>query len=208
MKKCNICSSVNRVYLNSRYRKLLCATHRDHIRRYGELKLHTRRSPNQIKIYKNYAIIDLYNKSNVKINEAKISLDKVNLVKKYRWNLKTSGHGGLDYIQNKTHNILLHRLILNAPKKYLVDHINGDSLDNRNNNLRLATIAQNGQNRRKLSKGVSFDKRDSRWDAYIIANNKRFYLGRFKTKGEATKARRNAEIMHFKEFAPKKTVHS
>lgn len=43
----------------------------------------------------------------------------------------------------RQHTILLHRFILNAPDGLQVDHINGDGLDNRRANLRLATNAQN-----------------------------------------------------------------
>ena len=60
--------------------------------------------------------------------------------------------------------VQLHRLIMNAPKGLLVDHRNGDSLDNRRANLRLATHSQNQWNRQKIKNttsrfvGVSFYK--------------------------------------------------
>lgn len=61
--------------------------------------------------------------------------------------------------------VLMHRFLLQAERGVCVDHINGDTLDNRRCNLRLATPALNGINRRKRVagrsrfKGVSFDKR-------------------------------------------------
>jgi len=44
-------------------------------------------------------------------------------------------------------NVYMHRLILGAPEGVLVDHINGDGLDNRRSNLRLCTRSQNNMNR-------------------------------------------------------------
>ena len=64
-------------------------------------------------------------------------------------------------------SVWMNREILNAPPGLLVDHRNHDTLDNRRENLRLATYVENGRNRRKLSrrnksskyKGVTFYKK-------------------------------------------------
>lgn len=102
-----------------------------------------------------------------------------------------TGDGGCIYamrIDTKTGrrvNLRMHRVILDAPEHLQVDHINGNGLDNRKSNLRLVTPAQNIQNQRKAKdntsgyKGVSWDKRLSRWRAIISANGKSKYLGSF-----------------------------
>lgn len=93
--------------------------------------------------------------------------------------------------------LLLHRLILNAPKKLLVDHINRDTLDNRRANLRLATASQNLGNMRKKRNntsgytGVTYiktGKRSKRWRAQITFNNRNIHLGDYLTKEEAARA--------------------
>jgi hypothetical protein len=102
----------------------------------------------------------------------------------------------------------LHREIMNPPKGLLVDHRNGDSLDNRRANLRLATHSQNIHNRRKIKTktasiyiGVFFDKRMDKWGAKIRFQNKRIYLGSFKSEIDAAKAYDAAAKKHHGDFA-------
>jgi len=75
--------------------------------------------------------------------------------------------------------VKLHRLIMNAPKELLVDHRNGNSLDDRRANLRLATRTENQWNSRKtknkssMFKGVSLIKKTGRCTAYIDVADKK-----------------------------------
>ena len=84
-------------------------------------------------------------------------------------------------------SILLHRLLLNAPRDKQVDHINGDGLDNRRCNLRLCSHAENMRNSRSRSglKGATFDKRRNKWYARICVNRRQIFLGFFDSEEEA-----------------------
>jgi len=92
-----------------------------------------------------------------------------------------------------------HRYILNCPEDKVVDHINGDTLNNRISNLRIASQQQNCWNKSKLSTrkchskylGVTWVKATSKWQARIG----NIYLGRFEKEEDAglaydTKARK------------------
>lgn len=90
--------------------------------------------------------------------------------------------------------VLLHRFILNAPRGSYVDHIDGDSMNCRRGNLRLATSRQNNANsylavtNTSGFKGVYWNKPKRKWQAYISLNNKSKYIGRFHDIEDAARA--------------------
>ncbi len=84
--------------------------------------------------------------------------------------------------------ILMHRYLMDAPDELQVDHINGDGLDNRRCNLRLATRTQNVWNCQRSRPastfvGVSKKRRKFRAMAYIDGRAK--HLGYFATAEQA-----------------------
>jgi len=105
----------------------------------------------------------------------------------------------LDDPDYKQHTIWMHRAIWEMhngpiPKGLFIDHINGDSLDNRLENLRLCTIAQNGYNRRENKagqssrfKGVYFYRQYGKWRAQIQPAGRLFCIGYFDTEEEAAR---------------------
>ena len=87
------------------------------------------------------------------------------------------------------------------------DHVNGNTFDNRKENLRLCTAQQNAMNRGRSSAntsgvtGVHWSKRQEKWSAYIQKYRKRVHIGYFTDKGAAIEARRAAETAYFGEWA-------
>lgn len=88
----------------------------------------------------------------------------------------------------------MHRVIKDAPDGLVVDHRDGDGLNNCRSNLRLANKAENAWNRRVHRnnksgvKGVHWNDRDKRWIATIMQNRKSFRLGSFTELEEARAA--------------------
>lgn len=127
----------------------------------------------------------------------------------YRWCYSTRTAGPTGYALSKlAPQTSMHRFIMNAPKGVVVDHIDGDGLNNRKVNLRFATRSQNGQNRAKKDnkrsskyKGVSWAKPIERWVAVIRANGKLNYLGSFIDEDAAAVAYNHAALEHFGQFA-------
>lgn len=126
------------------------------------------------------------------------------LVSKYSWCISKTGYP----VANINHKVIkLHRYILNAPPKSIIDHINGNTLDNRKTNLRFATHLGNARNSTvsKSSKikhlGISICP-NGKFRARIMVNGKEINLGRFIDINDAIKARREAEIKYFGEYAP------
>ncbi|KKN75918.1 hypothetical protein LCGC14_0376260 [marine sediment metagenome] len=104
--------------------------------------------------------------------------------------------------------VLMHRVIMNAPKGLQVDHKNHNGLDNQRYNLRLATQSQNNWNRRVLPKGKSKYKgvfpsclKSRPWAASIKLNNKSTFLGYFFAEKEAGLAYDEKALELFGEFA-------
>jgi len=89
----------------------------------------------------------------------------------------------------------------NWPKNQ-IDHINNIRSDNRIDNLRDVTCAINHQNRRRRTNsksgflGVTWHKRERKWQAYIEINAKAKHLGLFKCLGQAFRARVTAEKLY------------
>ena len=133
---------------------------------------------------------------------------------RFRWHVGglTTGHPvARTYIGKspdaKTTYADMHRLIMGEPDGLQVDHRNGDSLDNRRDNLRLATPRQNMANSKVRAnnksgyRGVSWSMKDRRWSAFTKDGDKNVYLGAFKNPKDAAKVYDDAQRRIHGEFA-------
>lgn len=107
----------------------------------------------------------------------------------------------------------LHRIITDCPEGLNVDHINGNKLDNRRENLRICTQSQNTMNRGKANmtstsrfKGVCWEKQKSRWRAVIYKGGKRKHLGYYRDEEDAARAYNDAVEEIHGEFGVKNVI--
>lgn len=91
----------------------------------------------------------------------------------------------------------------------MIDHRDGNRANNRIDNLREATRAENAINSKKQSRptssahrGVCLPTRTGRWVAYLTINGRRVHLGTFESEADAAAARSAAEIAAYGDFSP------
>lgn len=150
--------------------------------------------------YHTHSEIILCNNKRVEVARAKIDLADVGKVLKYKWHINWRKDGTTKAVVCGTPLFCsLHKFILGTKVGYIIDHKNGDTLDNRRCNLRFATYRQNSRN--KKARGTEYHRGMKRWRAYIQIDGKNIYRGWFDTEKEARDERLKLVKKYFGEFA-------
>ena len=112
----------------------------------------------------------------------------------------------LNHSKYKAHRLAYYMYHGIDPAEKQIDHIDGNGLNNKINNLRLATHSDNGKNR-NLNKnntsgvtGVIWGKQRGRWRAQIKLNGKFKFLGHYSNIQDAIQARKEGEKKYFGKF--------
>lgn len=123
-----------------------------------------------------------------------VAYDKL---KKHLWKSETGGYATRAKYSSKKKGATSEKmhtyLYGEAPAGMIFDHINGDRLDNRSCNLRIASYQENNVNRVAKNgtskyKGVSWDSSRDKWISSIQIKGKTHHIGRFDSEEEAAKA--------------------
>ena len=129
------------------------------------------------------------------VHHALVDDDDYPRLSQYTWFRSEAGYAvGFVPTADKFKLAYMHRLLMNAPPSHCVDHINGNPLDNRRQNLRIATPQQNVQNKRLSTlsqtglKGVGWHKRRLKYHARIQQMGIRVHLGFFQSAETAALA--------------------
>jgi hypothetical protein len=130
------------------------------------------------------------------------------LIAGFPWRVLNNKDKQYAHAWNGRMHLYMHRLIAGAGPKDLVDHHNGNGLDNRRLNLRIATGSQNlanrwrqRNNRTSQYKGVFWDSHRERWSASIHVKQKTRALGRFTDEANAARAYDRAALDAWGQFA-------
>lgn len=146
----------------------------------------------------------------------KVSPHRYEHLMQWKWQARTDARLGFyavrtDYSGGTKTPIPMHRYIMGLGSyredKRQVDHIDGDKLNNTDNNLRICTNSQNNSNKplsvknRSGHRGVCWIKRRNRYCVSISVNGKRIQVGYFKEYEAARDAFRLAAVKYRGEFA-------
>ena len=188
----------------------LCYKHMHQLHKYGKFLDNIPRTNSDLNDYvvsDGVAYFNLYNQKNEKIATFIIDVCDIQKVKYHKWRL-SHGHV-VTGLPSKGQQRDLSHVVLDIQKddSVVVDHINGDPLDNTRDNLRICSQGENVLNKRFMSNnttgfiGVSYKKDRDRYDTEIRFGYTRCHLGMTKTIEEAVYKRYIAEQLLFGEYA-------
>ena len=133
----------------------------------------------------------------------KEDMDKI---KPYTWYINSAG-----YVKRKKYgdnsDVLMHRLVMNAPKDKQVHHKHHKKQDNRKQELQLCTNKENSRHKKKMKSntsgviGVSWSANMNKWHAQIMVDYNNINLGYFDDIKDAKQAYDVAKYKYFGEFA-------
>ena len=154
----------------------------------------------------------------IQLTQGKVALvddEDYEYLNQFKWCLRGTGLGNFYAIRgfrksknnNITGSISMHRQLMKPEKGYVIDHLDGNTLNNQKSNLRICTQSQNCSNQ-KISilntsgyKGVLYNKKNKRYYARITVNRRLFSLGGYICIKEAASAYNNAAQKYHGEFA-------
>lgn len=189
----------------------LCSKHMHQLHKYGKFLDNIQRTNSDLNDYEikgDLVYFNLYNQKNEKIGQFFIDLDDIEKVKYKKWRL-SAGHVIIGQPTKKQQKELSHVILSidKLEKGIVVDHIDGNSLNNTKVNLRICTQGENTLNKSFVSNntsgfiGVSYRKDRNRYDPEIRRNGIRCHLGYTVTLEDAVYKRYYAEQLLFGEYA-------
>jgi hypothetical protein len=131
------------------------------------------------------------------------------LLAAHSWRVANTNKRAGDYryvVSGRNPLLLLHRMIVGAERGRVVDHVNGDRLDNRRSNLRMCSHAENMRNRKPHKNNTSgfpgVRRAGAKWRAEIYVDGAVVHLGLFDDANRAADVYRAASRRLHGEFSP------
>lgn len=204
-----------RVSYHKKSKKVLCDKHKYQFERHGKFIKHTRFDSNEI-LYDDGVILKLgyYNREGDLLGEFVVDKEDYRKIKDYKWFLKSNEGSIVSNITHKNKSIShlkLHNVIMNVQTDnengIIVDHIDGNVLNNSKSNLRIANRTINSINKTIQSNnrtgvvGVVKGSTEYSWMPQIKINYKMIRLGTKHTFDEAVISRLRGEAKYFHEYS-------
>lgn len=217
-KKCSICGVTNldkNIYYNDVCHKYLCEKHGQQFKKFGKFMDN---SPISVFDKNHYEVdeetktvtVDCYDQHGNITGQFKCDLDDLDIVKSCKWRIVHKLNGDYAVTGNQhSRKAYFHSDVLGVPQSYEVDHISGDTLDNRKCNLRQASSTVQKLNRRIGSlnttgfKGVCNRACDGMYGVDFQIKGKRIYMPRFNKLAEAVYCRFLLEMYYYSEYRNK-----
>lgn len=152
----------------------------------------------------------------IQLTQGKVALvddEDFEWLNQWKWHIHSLGYACRTTLKSegKKTVILMHRVIFglvqNESFHSVIDHINGNKIDNRKSNIRVCNQSKNNMNKgmapnnKSGYKGVSWSNHRNSWVSFIKVDGKNKNLGSFTTKEEAHKAYQSAAKILHGEFA-------
>lgn len=135
----------------------------------------------------------------IKLTQGKVALvddEWYEYLNQWKWHVRQSGrnfYAARNHVLNgKWQTIFIHRLVTDCPRGMVIDHINGNGLDDKLVNLYVCTQKENQLNRKNLNStntsgtnGLHWHIRDKKWYGQVNRGDRGIYLGSFLIKEKA-----------------------
>lgn len=198
-RKCCVCGDT---FHSSFEGKDYCSKHYSQMRRHGRTFDRTIFDKNEYIQEGSITRLITFNKKCEPSGEVLVDTEDVERLKEHKWYIRVHKSKLYCFGHFDRKKVQMTKFLLNTDK--IVDHINGNSLDNRKSNLREVTYAQNNRNqhRGKRFSGIikTAYRRDKPYMAFIRCDSKEKYLGSFETYEDAVLARLKAEEQYWGEY--------
>ena len=190
MRICSICGRTSEdTRIDSKNGVYYCHKHYQQLNRHGKILSRTIYDEQAYDIEGNETYIHLYNAKGTLVDKVIIDTEDLEKALKYKWHLQKSQGNRYACSSLKNKQVSLHQVVLNYFGKDDIDHVNGNGLDNRKENLRIIPHAFNIMNQQHKSHvGIKLLK-SGRYSSRVKYHGTDLRLGTYDTLEEAVKVR-------------------
>ena len=202
--ECQFCGDkTSSRYYYDKEKRLLCNKHYQQYVKHGKCQDRNRLTKNDfLKIDDFTSYMLLYDTHGIETGRTIIDNSIIDEINHIKWYKRVNRNTSYCYGKLNGKTIMLHRFITNPLETNVIDHIDGDGLNNLKGNLRECSKRENSMNMHKEKViGVNYDNSRKKYIANIMVNGKNIFLGRFDLFEDAVEKRLEAEKIYFGEFS-------